>query len=181
MRDVRELWSAATRLYDDPALGLEVAAKAAAFRGVDAGAEWMRAAIGVVRGTPPSGRASFLRLAVVKYGLACLGAGLASLLVWSLPALVLPAALVAFYAAESRLVFVFPLALDGDRTPLTASGRLVARTQPPVVAALRVMTIAAGMVFGGFTGRGFLRSWCLGCLAVVLWYEDARRAAEVAA
>src|SRR5262249_37135522 len=27
-------------------------------------------------------------------------------------------------------------------------------------------------LFGGLAGRGFLRSWCLGCLAVCLWYED---------
>jgi predicted MPP superfamily phosphohydrolase len=30
------------------------------------------------------------------------------------------------------------------------------------------------MLFGGLVGRGFLRCWCLGCLAVCLWYEDLR-------
>lgn len=37
-----------------------------------------------------------------------------------------------------------------------------------------VMPIAATMLGGGFVGRGFLRSWCLGCLAVCIWYEDLR-------
>src|SRR5205823_3911054 len=26
----------------------------------------------------------------------------------------------------------------------------------------------------GIVGRGFVRCWCLGCLAVCLWYEDLR-------
>jgi hypothetical protein len=30
------------------------------------------------------------------------------------------------------------------------------------------------MLLGGLAGRGFVRSWCLGCLAVCLWYEDLR-------
>ena len=39
----------------------------------------------------------------------------------------------------------------------------------------RMFVIALVMLFGGFAGRGFLRSWCIGCLAVVLWYERLRR------
>jgi hypothetical protein len=41
-----------------------------------------------------------------------------------------------------------------------------------------VIPLAAVMLFGGVVGRGFVRSWCLGCLAVVVWYEDLRRAAH---
>ena len=37
-----------------------------------------------------------------------------------------------------------------------------------------VMPLAAVMLAGGFLGRGFVRSWCLGCLAVCLWYEHLR-------
>ncbi len=33
------------------------------------------------------------------------------------------------------------------------------------------MPLACTMLFGGLAGRGFLRSWCLGCLAVCIWYE----------
>ena len=39
-----------------------------------------------------------------------------------------------------------------------------------------VLALAFTMLFGGLVGRGFLRSWCLGCLAVCLWYEDLRNA-----
>jgi predicted MPP superfamily phosphohydrolase len=37
-----------------------------------------------------------------------------------------------------------------------------------------VVPLACTMLFGGLAGRGFLRCWCLGCLAVCLWYEDLR-------
>jgi hypothetical protein len=41
-----------------------------------------------------------------------------------------------------------------------------------------VIQLAAVMIFGGFVGHGFVRSWALGCLAVVLWYEYLRHEAE---
>jgi predicted MPP superfamily phosphohydrolase len=37
-----------------------------------------------------------------------------------------------------------------------------------------VVPLAWTMLLGGLRGRGFLRSWCLGCLAVCLWYESLR-------
>ena len=39
-----------------------------------------------------------------------------------------------------------------------------------------VLPVAAVMLFGGFARQGFVRSWCLGCLAVCIWYEDLRGA-----
>ena len=39
---------------------------------------------------------------------------------------------------------------------------------------LTVIRLASVMLFGGFLGGGFLRSWCLGCLAVAVWYEELR-------
>lgn len=177
MRDLHTLLAEAARLYDEPGNGLQEGSSAAARAGFAGGAEWMRRALGLVRGRVPAGKADFGRLGVGKY--AC--AGLAALLVlgalWRLPLIALPAAIVTFYSFEARLLFVFPLALDGDRSPFIASHQLVARTLRPGVAAARVICIAFLMLFGGLAGRGFVRSWCLGCLAVVLWYEDSRRAA----
>lgn len=180
MRDARVLWADAARLYDESGNGLQAAARAALWSGFAGGAGWMRTALGIVRGSEPPGRARFGRLGIGKY--AC--AGLAALLVLAalapLPALALPAAIVAFYAVEAHLLFVFPCALDGERAPFAASRSLVARTSGAGVATARVIRIAARMLFGGLAGLGFVRSWCIGCLAVVLWYEDARLDAQEA-
>jgi hypothetical protein len=180
MRDARALLADAARLYDEPGNGLQAASRAAARGGFERGAGWMRSALGVVRGSAPGGRARFDRLGVRKYGCASLAALLVLALPWRPPALALPAAIVAFYAVELRLVFVFPCALDGERAPFAASSRLVGHAGRSGAAAARLVRIAARMLFGGLAGRGFVRSWCIGCLAVLLWYEDARRAAGVA-
>ena len=180
MRDTHTLFADAARLYDEPAHGLQTASRTAGWGGFDGGAEWMRNAMGVVRGTKPAGCARFARLGRGKYASACLAALIVLAVLWRMPALALPAAIVTFYAAEVRMLFVFPMALDGEKEPFLASHHLVSRTLPPGRAAARVMCIAVRMLFAGIAGGGFVRSWCLGCLAVVLWYEDARRAATPA-
>jgi hypothetical protein len=116
------------------------------------------------------------RLGLVKYGLAS-GAALpfSCLAVltgwWPLLALCVPA----FYAAEAQLVFLFPLALDGCAAPYCAARRLTVRAGGTAAVMGTVLPLAGVMLFGGFAGRGFVRCWCLGCLAVCLWYEDLRR------
>jgi len=179
MRDARTLLAAAAQLYDDPANGLQAAAHAAAWRGFTGGAAWMRRAMGVVRGTEPLGGSRFGWLGAAKYTCAIVVALLVLAVAWRVPALAVSLAVFAFYAIEARMVFVFPLALDGESAPFVASHRLVARTLPCGLATTRVMRIACAMLFCGLCGRGFVRSWCRGCLAVVLWYEDARRVAAV--
>ena len=175
MRDARALLADAARLYDEPGNGLQATSRNAAWGGFVGGAAWMRRALTVVRGMAPTGRAHFGWLGLFKYTLCSLLALLAFGACWRLPLLAFPAAILVFYAVEARLVFVFPLALDGEAAPFLASHRLVTRTLPSGIALARVASIAAGMLVGGIVGRGFVRSWCIGCLAVVLWYEEARR------
>lgn len=139
----------------------------------------MRSALGGLRGTVPRGGASFHRLGLAKYGLATAAALAVAGAAWFVTPFLLPLAVLAFYAVECRMVFAFPQALDGSRTPLRDSHALVKRSTSAVVATATVMRIAAEMLCGGFRGRGFLRSWCVGCLAVLLWYERVRTAGEI--
>lgn len=185
MPDAATLLARAARCYDEPRHGLASAAAIAARGGFAGGAEWMRRALGVIRGAPPNGAARFTRLGVVKYALASGAALLLPAIALALrtplvAALLLPLAIGAFYAVESRFVFAFPCALDGAAHPLRASHALVVRASPACAATWTVARIAASMVVGGLLGRGFLRSWAIGCLAVLLWYEEARAAAAAA-
>ena len=184
MPDVAAWLQEARRRFDDPHSELRAAAGAARRRGVAGGALWMALALGELRGTAPAGGAAFHRLGLAKYGIATAAAAVAgggTALATSTIAFAAPVAVIAFYLVESRMVFAFPLALDGSRRPLRDSHRLVARTAPALVATAVVLRIAAEMLTGGCRGRGFLRSWCVGCLAVLLWYEHARAAAAVRA
>lgn len=148
MAESSRWFAQARRLYDEPRHGLPGAAAIAARGGFAGGAEWMRRALVV------------------------------SIAAWSSTAWLLPLAVIAFYAVEVRMVFAIPLALDGSHAPLRDSHALVSRSSAPFVATARVMRIAAEMLAGGFCGRGFVRSWCVGCLAVLLWYEQARAGCE---
>jgi hypothetical protein len=76
-----------------------------------------------------------------------------------------------FYAIEAQFVFLFPLALDGERTPFRAAWAWTRRAGGTLAVMRVVLPLAAVMLFGGLLGRGFVRCWCLGCLAVCLWYE----------
>jgi hypothetical protein len=79
-----------------------------------------------------------------------------------------------FYAIEAQMVFLFPLALDGSAGPFRES-RVWTRQAGGTLEVMRlVLPIAVTMLFGGFVGRGFVRSWCIGCLAVCVWYELLR-------
>lgn len=171
MRGCHELLAAARARYDlDPELA--AAARKARCGGFPAGAEWMRRALG---GRGPGPVRGAWRLGFAKYGLATLAAAapvVAGVLLHTpVPLLLAP---VLFYLVEARFVFAFPLAIDGAPRPLRASHALVRRCGGVVAVTSCVLRIAAEMLIGGLLGRGFLRSWCVGCLAVVLWYEAAR-------
>jgi predicted MPP superfamily phosphohydrolase len=172
----RGLLSRAAALYDAPESPLREAAAAAVWGGFASGAAWMRLALETQRGQacPPTS-CRFGRLGVIKYGLAsgaallCAAAIMAADLLW-----LLPLAVVVFYAVEAQMVFQFPLALDGATQPFRAARVWTVRAGGTVAVMGVVLPLAGTMVLGGLVGRGFLRSWCLGCLAVCLWYETLR-------
>ncbi len=174
------LLARAAQLYDAPGSPLAPAARRAARSGFASGAAWMALALEALRGGPllsPSPAPNFQFLGLAKYGLA---GGLA--FVWALAAVWLDLALLGlfavplFYVIEAQFVFLFPLALDGHTRPFRAARRWTARAGGTVRVMAVVMPIAATMLGGGLVGRGFVRSWCLGCLAVCVWYERVRLA-----
>ena len=177
----RTLLRRAAAVYDEPGGVLARAAGPAAWGGFAAGASWMRHAMEKLRGaplrSPPPSAAYFQYLGVVKYAAASLAAVFCAVSAWSVgwPALAVFAVPI-FYAVEAQGVFLFPLALDGEARPFRAARRWTVRAGGTLRVMAVVMPIAATMLFGGFVGRGFLRSWCLGCLAICVWYESLRAA-----
>ena len=138
------------------------------------GGGWMRATLEAVRAEPVAARpVDFTRLGAAKYALAGLPALLAAGLLSGSLALAAASVLV-FYAAESRLVFLFPAAIDGSASPFSDSRRLAGKAGGPWRLMRIVMGLAAVMLLGGLCTGRFLRCWALGCAAVVLWYERTR-------
>ncbi len=163
---------------------------------------WMHAVLGVLRGThrSPDHQIRPGRLLVGKY-LASIASGTATALASVIIALaflgpqatlgtistMLLAACggicftVGFYVLECQLVFLVPIQYDA---PNATTGELLRASRRATVLAggtarvmAQVIFIAASMLFGGFLRRGFLRSWCTGCIAVCLWYEALHKKA----
>jgi len=185
MREATAWIARARSILADERNGLSEAAIKASRGGFAGGALWMQQAMSVVRSAPmgcsddcPTS-ASYLQLGLTKYALAISGAALVAVVCWRTQPCLLPLAVVAFYLIEVRMVFAFPVAIDSSASPFRDSHELLRSTMPWLTATKNVMLLAAEMLFGGLIGRGFVRSWCVGCLAVVVWYEEARATRKV--
>ncbi len=168
----------ARMIYDNPDLPFaEVAAQEGWRSGFTSGADWMRITLSHVRGSEvPPHALPLQRMGLVKYGLCSIAALAYLALVLSLRWYPLIIGVVfVFYAVEAQMVFLFPLALDGVPDYFRASRRWTQKAGGTLQVVATVLPLAVVMLFGGFIGQGFIRSWFLGCLAVVLWYEDLRR------
>lgn len=77
-----------------------------------------------------------------------------------------------FYAVEAQGVFVIPALLEGVDDPQARSRELVAEAGGTLSVMATVIPIAAHMLTGPLFGRGAVDAWCVGCLAVVLWYNE---------
>lgn len=143
-------------------------ARAVATTGFAGGGAWMARALG--GGHLGGARATYL--GVVKYGLASCAALLAAAALWSSagPLVVLPAVL-AFYAVEAQMVFLFPVAIRGSSTPFRDAFRLTRAAGGTLAVMTVVLPIAATMLFGAPFRGGFVRAWTLGCLAIVLYFR----------
>ncbi len=123
------------------------------------GAEWMRRSLQILRGESiPPRPGAYDRAGLAKYGLCLVGGALGGV-----PGL---------YAIEAQLVFLFPLLIDGVADPIVASRALTRRAGGTASVMRTVLPIAARMLSGGPRGQGAIRSWALGCLAILIWYES---------
>jgi hypothetical protein len=178
LRRATALLAHAARLHDTEGSTLARTAPDAWRRGFRSGASWMAAAMSLTRGSAvPNSLPRASGLGTLKYTLALLAALLTGAVGgWlGLPAVLrLLLAVASFYAVEVQGVFLFPAALDGAAHPWRRSRALMREAGGTLSAMGTVGVLAVVMLGGGLVGRGWVRCWCLGCLAVVLWYEDVR-------
>lgn len=153
----------------------ELLTAARGIRGFGGGARWMHRAMVLTGWRMPPFRcnARYSRMGWVKYGicsiLALLAAALlcAGGLMWFAPLV----AVAVFYAAEAQMVFLFPEALLGRRSPWASARGLTVSAGGTWKVMAGVLPIAARMLTGWRRGRG-REAWVQGCLAVVLWHRN---------
>jgi hypothetical protein len=86
----------------------------------------------------------------------------------------LPLSIPIFYLFEIHFLFLFPLLLDRVKNPLWAS---IKQTYRAVFfkTLFVVMQIGFFMVSGLFDLKDPFRKWHIGCLAVIIWYQNEVR------
>ncbi|GAA4317335.1 hypothetical protein [Flaviaesturariibacter amylovorans] len=116
----------------------------------------------------------FTAWGLLKYGSCSVIAGAAGYGLWLLHPALTPLAVLVFYSCEIHFLFLFPLLLDGRPDPLRASIRSTYKVGP-LRALLTVLPIAGYMLLGLLRLRQPLRQWHIGCLAILIWYQDEIR------
>lgn len=159
--------------FDDPANQLQLHQTLYSFA---SGAQWM----GLAMGLEPKAIAQrpYNRWGTFKYTLcslpliACL-IGILALSAWI--AILLPLAILLFYLIEAQFVFLFPLLITGSPRPLAHSRQLTRQAGGTLKVVSIVMPLACFMALGSLTPISRAqprRAFALGCLSIIIWYEQ---------
>lgn len=163
----------AARWYDTPTLPLKKVSEQAWKNGFQSGAEWMALALGILRHRKSHlGNHNYHLLGITKYGVATIGGLLGLFLMYRFGWWLFPLPIILFYLLEAQFVFLFPLAIDQSPHLFKTSRLATQAAGGSLKVMLTVLQLAVWMVFGGFLGQGFIRAWTIGCLAVLIWYEE---------
>lgn len=109
-----------------------------------------------------------------KYGLSLLTLAAAGWALGKVSLLLTPLSVLGFYVVEVHFLFLFPLLLDGAKNPLRTSIQATYRVGL-LSALLGVLPIGGYMLSGLLNRQQPFRRWHIGCLAVLLWYQDEVR------
>lgn len=109
---------------------------------------------------------------VLKYLILVSCLFITSLMFYYIHVVLIPFTILIFYFVEAHFIFLFPLLIDSTKNPFQESIKLSYKIGI-VKAFLNVMPISVFMIIGLFNYKKPLRNWYLGCLAVLIWYEEA--------
>jgi hypothetical protein len=110
----------------------------------------------------------------LKYGICFMGSGLCCWWFLKHAPLLTPLSVLCFYLLEIQFLFLFPLLLDNSGKPILTGMCKVFEIGIGKCLFI-VMPIAFFMVLGLFKKRNNLMDWHIGCLAILIWYNNEVR------
>lgn len=139
------------------------------------GGEWMRMQMSELRLVSiPDRDIPFTFYGLLKYGICLMACFVSALVLYQINPLIVPISIIVFYVFEVHLLFLFPLLIDGAERPIYSS--IVATYKIGVFRALlAVMPIGFIMILGLLKREKRLENWYIGCLSVIIWYENEVR------
>ncbi len=148
-------------------------AKTATVAVFSTGGLWMQHRLSELRNveTATNNAIRFNFYGLIKYGI-CMSAFVCSLFVLAKVSItLLPLAIIVFYIFEVQFLFLFPLLIDGAGTPIRESLKLTYKVGVTNAVAT-VLPIGLFMVYGLLNLREPFKNWHIGCMAVLIWYNN---------
>ncbi len=139
----------------------------------NAGGQWMHCRLNELRNSSSITNSSipYSVYGFMKYSICLFAFFLSIVALGKLSLILLPLSIIAFYIFEIHFLFLFPLLIDGVANPLKESVRLTYKVGF-VKALVTVMPIGFFMVWGLLQPGQRFRNWHIGCMAVLIWYNN---------
>lgn len=140
------------------------------------GARWMHDRLnelqGSIRSFDPAINYNFY--GYLKYGICISGAFLAAWWLSGYGWLFIPLAILLFYLLEIHFLFLFPLLIDHSSRPVLTGIRAIFKIGI-VQCLFTVIPISIFMMTGLLWKKDRFRNWYIGCLAILIWYNNEVR------
>jgi hypothetical protein len=140
------------------------------------GARWMHDRLNELEGSTPSFDTgiNYSFYGYLKYSICTCGLLTSAWWLSGFGWLFIPLSILPFYFLEIHFLFLFPLLIDHAEQPVTTSIREMFRIG--VIRCLStVIPVSIFMMTGLIFKKDRLRNWYVGCLAILIWYNNEVR------
>ena len=117
---------------------------------------------------------NFFAYGFLKYGISFFVFLVSAFLFFKINYLLLPLSIILFYLAEIHFLFLFPMLIDNVEKPIWTSIKQTYKTGF-VTTLVNVIPIGFYMVSGLFNVNDPYRKWYVGCLSIIIWYQNEIR------
>jgi hypothetical protein len=117
---------------------------------------------------------NFFAYGLLKYAISLLAFLFSALLFCNINHMLLPVSVILFYLVEVHFLFLFPILIDNIKKPVRVSIKQTYKTGL-LTTLINVIPIGFYMVFGLLNFKDPLRNWYVGCLAILIWYQNEIR------
>lgn len=108
---------------------------------------------------------------LLKYGSCIILFLITAIFLAQLSILLIPLSVFVFYFVEVHFLFLFPLLIDGTKYPLKESIKQTYRLGL-IKSMVTVFQISCYMLIGLLNPTNPTRNWYIGCLAIIIWYQN---------
>lgn len=117
---------------------------------------------------------NFFAYGFLKYAISFFVFSFSAFLFFQVNLFLLPLSIITFYLAEVHFLFLFPILIDKVEKPIWTSIKQTYKTGL-LTTLITVIPIGIYMVFGLLNFKNPFRNWYVGCLAILIWYQNEIR------